>query len=68
MCAYLTALCMQVWAAEREGKIEKPDQVNGFHAGKSAMETNVFSSKSGDPMWKLVRKGTASAFAPQNLR
>ena len=59
---------MQVWAAEREGKIEKPDQVNGFHGDKSGMETNVFSSKSGDPMWKLVRKGTASAFAPQNLR
>ena len=29
---------------------------------------NVFSEKSGDPLWKLVRKGTAQAFAAQNLR
>ena len=29
---------------------------------------NMFSEKSGDPRWKLVRKGTAPAFAPQNLR
>ena len=59
---------MQVWTAEREGAIEKPDQINGFHRGKGREEMNVFSEKSGDPMWKLVRKGTAPAFAPQNLR
>ena len=29
---------------------------------------NVFSEKSGDALWKLVRKGTAQAFAAQNLR
>ena len=29
---------------------------------------NMFSEKSGDPRWKLVRKGTAPAFAPQNMR
>ena len=60
--------CMQVWTAERDGAIEKPDQTNGFHRGKGRDEMNVFSEKSGDPMWKLVRKGTAPAFAPQNLR
>ena len=59
---------MQVWTAERDGAIEKPDQTNGFHRGKGRDEMNVFSEKSGDPMWKLVRKGTAPAFAPQNLR
>ena len=59
---------MQVWTAEREGAIEKPAQINGFHRGKGKDEMNVFSEKSGDPMWKLVRKGTAPAFAPQNLR
>lgn len=59
---------MQVFAAERAGMIEKPDQPNGFHQGKGKSEMNVFSEKSGDPMWKLVRKGTAPAFAAQNLR
>ena len=59
---------MQVWTAERDGAIEKPDQTNGFHRGKGRDEMNVFSEKSGDPLWKLVRKGTAPAFAPQNLR
>ena len=59
---------MQVWTAERDGAIEKPDQTNGFHRGKGKDEMNVFSEKSGEPMWKLVRKGTAPAFAPQNLR
>ena len=59
---------MQIWAAERDGAVEKPDQPNGFHKGKGKSEMNVFSEKSADPMWKLVRKGTAPAFAPQNLR
>ena len=58
----------QIFAAEREGAIEKPDQPNGFSKGKGKSEMNVFSEKSGDPMWKLVRKGTAPAFAAQNLR
>ncbi len=57
-----------MWAAERDGAIEKPDQPNGFHKGKGRSEMNVFNEKSGNPMWKLVRKGTAPAFAPQNLR
>ena len=59
---------MQLFAAEREGAIEKPDQPNGFSKGKGKSEMNVLSEKSGDPMWKLVRKGTAPAFAAQNLR
>ena len=54
----------QVFAAERDGAIEKPDQSGGF----KEHEMNMFSEKSGDPMWKLVRKGTAPAFAPQNMR
>ena len=54
----------QVFAAERDGAIEKPDQSGGFQE----RETNMFSEKSGDPKWKLVRKGTAPAFAPQNMR
>lgn len=58
----------QIFTAEREGAIEKPDQPNGFSKGKGRGEMNVFSEKSGDPMWKLVRKGTAPAFAAQNLR
>lgn len=59
---------LQIFAAEREGAIEKPDQPNGFSKGKGKGEMNVFSEKSSDPMWKLVRKGTAPAFAAQNLR
>ena len=54
----------QVFAAERDGAIEKPDQSGGF----KEREMNMFSEKSGDPRWKLVRKGTAPAFAPQNMR
>lgn len=50
------------------GAIEKPDQPHGFHKGKGKGEMNVFNEKSGDPMWKLVRKGVAPAFAAQNLR
>ncbi len=64
----LTCFWLQVFAAEREGAIEKPDDVSGFSKGKGKSELNVFSEKSGDPMWKLVRKGTAPAFAAQNLR
>ena len=51
----------QVFAAERDGAIEKPDQSSGF----KEREMNMFSEKSGDPRWKLVRKGTAPAFAPR---
>ncbi|CAK0787756.1 hypothetical protein CVIRNUC_010978 [Coccomyxa viridis] len=54
----------EVFAAERDGAIEKPDQSSGF----KEREMNMFSEKSGDPRWKLVRKGTAPAFAPQNMR
>ena len=54
----------QVFAAERDGAIEKPDQSGGF----KEREMNMFSENSGDPRWKLVRKGTAPAFAPQNMR
>ncbi len=58
----------QIFTLERDGAIEKPDQPNGFSHGKGKSEMNVFSEKSGDPLWKLVRKGTAQAFAAQNLR
>ncbi len=29
---------------------------------------NLLSNKTGDPSWRLVRKGIAPAFNPQNIR
>ena len=29
---------------------------------------NLFTAKTGDPQWRLVRKGVAPAFNPQNIR
>lgn len=31
-------------------------------------EPNMLSAKTGDPLWRLVRKGVAPAFNPQNIR
>lgn len=29
---------------------------------------NLLTAKTGDPLWRLVRKGVAPAFNPQNIR
>ncbi|KAK9915327.1 hypothetical protein WJX75_007673 [Coccomyxa subellipsoidea] len=34
----------------------------------NAGEPNLLSAKTGDPYWRLVRKGVAPAFNPQNIR
>ncbi|EIE22263.1 cytochrome P450 [Coccomyxa subellipsoidea C-169] len=34
----------------------------------NAGEPNMLSAKTGDPYWRLVRKGVAPAFNPQNIR
>ncbi|CAL8472312.1 g11855 [Coccomyxa elongata] len=58
-------LLQEVFALEREGAIEKPDSLISWDETK---DKNVLTSKTADPMWKLVRKGTAPAFQPNNMR
>ncbi|CAL8464888.1 g4423 [Coccomyxa elongata] len=60
-------LLQEFFAAEREGAVEKPDE-QPFPLGHGKPEYNVFSEKTSSPMWKLVRKGTASAFQAVNMR
>ncbi|KAK9835968.1 hypothetical protein WJX81_002349 [Elliptochloris bilobata] len=59
-------LLQEVFAAERAGIIEKP--VAQLMKVKGKTERNMFSERSGNYKWKLVRKAVAPAFSTANLK
>jgi hypothetical protein len=60
--------CTQCQAAQEIPFAEPKDAMSRFGLVPLQAATNVFSSKANDPMWKVVRKGTAPAFQANNMR